>query len=166
MTKSEYEKITSVLRNKPSLARGAGAANKILTYIIFAAYPFLLIILAVQGSSLIIRAIAVPAVSFAAFSIIRRIINLPRPYEVFGIPPVYSKKTKGKSFPSRHVFSVAIIGMTYLACLPTAIPAAVIIITAVLMGILRVISGVHFPRDVIVGFLCGIVAGIVGFYLI
>ena len=49
---------------------------------------------------------------FVGLSVVRKIINAPRPYEKFDMPPVLEKDTKGKSFPSRHVFSVFIIAMT------------------------------------------------------
>ena len=40
------------------------------------------------------------------------------------------------------------------------------LIIALLMAIERVIVGVHFPKDVIVGAIIGIVSGVIGFYII
>ena len=111
-------------------------------------------------------AIAVPAVSFVLLSVFRRTVNFPRPYEVFETPPVIPKSTKGKSFPSRHVFCVAIIGVTALYALPKLpVIGIIILVIAVLMAVLRVCSGVHFPRDVIAGFLCGVLMGAAGYLL-
>lgn len=166
MTKETYEKITDALRKRAALSKGINLANKILTYVIFAAYPCLLVSLFLQNREMLLKAVLVPAVSFAILSVFRRAVNSPRPYEVFGIPPVIPKKTKGKSFPSRHVFSVVIIGMTFLACFPLKGAAVFILAVAAVMGVIRVISGVHFPRDVIVGALFGVVSGIIGFYFI
>ncbi len=163
MTKEKYEKITGSLRKNERLSKALSFLNKLLTYIIFAAYPTMLIYLFIQKKELLLRAIIVPAASFMILSIFRRIINLPRPYEVFGIPPVIPKKTKGKSFPSRHVFCVALIGMTALYVFDSCFIGIVIIIIAVMMAFLRVFSGVHFPRDVIAGFFCGIIMGAVLF---
>ena len=78
--------------------------------------------------------------------------------------PVIPKSTKGKSFPSRHVFCVAIIGVTALYALPKLpVIGIIILVIAVLMAVLRVCSGVHFPRDVIAGFLCGVLMGAAGY---
>lgn len=166
MTKETYEKITGVLRNRAALAKVINLANKILTYIIFAAYPCLLVYLFLQNRGMLPRAVLVPAVSFVVLSVFRRIVNSPRPYEVFGVPSVIPKNTKGKSFPSRHVFSVVIIGMTFLVCFPCKWAAVFILAVGAAMGVIRVISGVHFPRDVIVGALFGVISGVIGFYVI
>lgn len=166
MTKETYEKITGALRNRAALSKGINLANKILTYMIFAAYPCLLVYLFLQNRGVLLKAVLVPAVSFVVLSIFRRLINAPRPYEVFGVPSVIPKKTKGKSFPSRHVFSVVIIGMAFLACFPYKTAAVFILAVGAAMGVIRVISGVHFPRDVITGALFGVLSGIIGFYII
>ena len=36
---------------------------------------------------------------------------------------------------------------------------------SLLLALIRVIGGVHFPRDVVVGAISGILAGMLGFYL-
>lgn len=160
MKKETYEKMTGVLRKNERAAKLLGVLNKALTYVIFAAYPLMLVYLFAVKRELLLRAVIVPAVSFVLLSVFRRAVNFPRPYEVFGMPPVIPKKTKGESFPSRHVFCVAIIGMTALYAFESPIFGAVIIVIAVLMAFLRVFTGVHFPRDVIAGFLCGILMGL------
>lgn len=159
MTKETYEKMTGIMRGNARLTKLLNILNKALTYIIFAAYPAILVYLFIADRYRLLMAIAVPAASFVLLSVFRRAVNLPRPYEVYEMPPVIPKKTKGKSFPSRHVFCVAIIGMTALYAFETPIIGIAILIIAVLMAILRVFSGVHFPRDVIAGFLCGVIMG-------
>ena len=112
----------------------------------------------------LLRAVFVPAVSFVGLTVIRRIINAPRPYETFDIPPVLEKDTKGKSFPSRHVFSVFIIAMTIFYEHPGA--GVLLGSIGLLLGLVRVLVGVHEPRDIIAGAFAGIVCGIVGYYVI
>lgn len=164
MTKETYEKLTGAMRRNAKLTRLLNILNKLLTYLIFAAYPTILVYLLIKDRERLPMAIAVPAVSFVLLSVFRRAVNFPRPYEVFEMPPVIPKKTKGKSFPSRHVFCVAIIGITALYALPKLpVIGIMILVIAALMAVLRVCSGVHFPRDVIAGFLCGIVMGAVGY---
>lgn len=162
MTKETYEMITGIMRGNKRLTKLLIILNKALTYIIFAAYPAILIYLFIADRERLLMAVAIPAVSFVLLSVFRRAVNFPRPYEVFELPPVIPKSTKGKSFPSRHVFSVAIIGMTALYAFETPVIGIIILVIAVLMAVLRVFSGVHFPRDVIAGFLCGVLMG--GFF--
>ena len=163
MTKVTYAKLTGAMRKKAKLTRLLNILNKALTYLIFAAYPAMLVYLLIKNRERLPMAIAVPAVSFVLLSVFRRTVNFPRPYEVFEMPPVIPKSTKGKSFPSRHVFCVAIIGVTALYALPKLpVIGIIILVIAVLMAVLRVCSGVHFPRDVIAGFLCGVLMGAAG----
>lgn len=118
------------------------------------------------GPVALIYAIAVPAVSFVAVSLLRRIINAPRPYEVFDAQPVIAKDTLGKSFPSRHTFSIFLIGMTFCTCCPLSWSGPAILILGCALATIRVLAGVHFPRDVIAGAVAGILCGYVGFCIL
>ena len=80
------------------------------------------------------------------------------------MPPVIEKDTSGKSFPSRHVFSVFIIAMTIFY--QHSGPGVILGLVGVGLAAIRVVGGVHEPKDVIVGALAGILCGVIGFYLI
>src|SRR5699024_10671091 len=109
------------------------------------------------------RALLAPAISFVFVSMIRHYIDAPRPYEVKEIDPIIKKETKGNSFPSRHVFAAFVIATTlYFISKHLAI---LLMIAVFLLAVLRVLGGVHFPRDVIVGAIIGIVSGVLGFYI-
>lgn len=101
--------------------------------------------------------IAVPAVSFVLVTVFRTKLNARRPYEVYGFKPLIPKDKCGNSFPSRHVFSIFVIATT-LAWQCIWIAAIVWLLGAVL-ALVRVVSGVHFPRDVIAGMCIGILFG-------
>jgi membrane-associated phospholipid phosphatase len=164
MTKEVYEKITGILREDEQKADKLRGINKILTGFVFMIYPLYLLILYWHKDGFLVRAIVVPAVSFVAVTIFRKIYNAPRPYEKFGIPPVIEKDTEGKSFPSRHVFSVFIIAMTVYYGHPGA--GVMLILVGVALAVIRVVGGVHEPRDVIAGALVGLAAGVIGYYII
>lgn len=177
MKKETYERITAPFRTNPKLAQTINIINKAITYVIYVAYPLLLIwlfltevnqgpIVDFMNNGLFVRALAVPLVSFILLSVLRKAIDAKRPYEVFRLDPIIPKKTKGKSFPSRHVFSIFVIGMTFLAVLKSPVFGIVILIMGVFLAIIRVVSGVHFPRDVIAGMILGILSGVIGFYLL
>lgn len=173
MQKSTYISITDALRARPVLARGVSLANKAITDVVYVAYPCLLVWLAYAAATgaagaagALLRAVLVPGISFVLVTVLRKAINAPRPYEVFDAAPVIPKDTRGNSFPSRHAFSIFVIAMTFCACCPLAWAGPVMLAAGVLLAVIRVVSGVHFPCDVVVGALLGMLAGFVGLWIL
>lgn len=138
--------------------------NLILTRIVYVAFLTLLITLAFQKDIRIVRIVLVTGISFVLVSVIRHIFNSPRPYTVYDFNPIVKKDKTGDSMPSRHVFSVFVIGMAFFYINPAL--GIIIFVDGLLMCIGRVVAGVHFPKDVIVGAIIGIVSGVVGFFII
>lgn len=159
MTKESYIKITKPLRENQKKARLATHINGVLTSFVFLLYPLFLLLLFLDKNPFLWEAILIPGISFTAVSIFRRIVNVPRPYEKFELPPILDKDTSGKSFPSRHVFSVYIIAMTVMRIYPDA--GFLLCGIGLILAIIRVIGGVHEPRDVIAGALIGIACGLI-----
>ncbi len=156
-----YLNITTKLSKKPKLSNAIVRITKAITYFIYAFYPAFLAVLFFTRSPLLLKSILVPFVSFVILSVARHYINAPRPYEkIEGLAPLYNKKTVGKSFPSRHTFSGFIIG-TVVTFFSVPIGVAVLIIST-LLAVSRVLCGVHFVRDTIVGALFGIASGLIG----
>ena len=164
MTKEQYIKITEPMRSDPEKTKRIVSLNQILTGVVFMVYPLYIVMLYLEKDPKLMKVIFVPAVSFVLVTIFRKMINVPRPYEKFEIPPVIEKDTKGKSFPSRHVFSVFIIAVTIFCSHPG--PGILIALIGVAMAVIRVLGGVHEPRDVIAGAVIGLVCGVVGFYIL
>ncbi len=145
------------------------AVAKLVTALTFVGYPLLigfLIYLSFTGEGFrkTVVCIVVPAISFVLLSVYRKIKNSPRPYEVWKVDPLIKKETKGNSFPSRHVFSIFVIGMTFMFT-NTGIGAAMLL-GGVYLALYRVIGGVHFVKDVVAGAFFGMAAGLVMFVLI
>lgn len=135
---------------------------KLLTAITAVCYSLTVLWLIFQRDIWVFRILVIPAVGFIAVSLIRKWLSASRPYEIYAFTPLLDKDTKGNSFPSRHVFSNMIIAM---AVLSVWIPAGIfLIICGILLAVLRVITGVHFPKDVIAGAVFAAVLGVVGFF--
>ena len=164
MTKEQYIKITEPLRQDPEKTKRVVRMNQILTGVVFLLYPVYVVVLYAKRDPNLLKAILVPAISFVLVSVFRKMINAPRPYEKFDISPVIEKDTKGKSFPSRHVFSVFIIAVTIFSSYP--VPGILVGLIGVAMAAIRVLGGVHEVRDVVAGALVGLVCGVIGFYVI
>lgn len=152
-----YRKFNTYFDKRENEVRAIKTISKTLTAIVYISYPSLLAYLLVANRDLIYKAVLIPAVMLVIVSVARLLINRPRPYERFGFKPLLEKDKKGESMPSRHIFSVFMIAMTFLyVCPPLSVPLFII---GVVMGIIRIIGGVHYPSDIIVGALTGILSG-------
>ena len=104
------------------------------------------------------------ALPFVIVTVVRKLINAPRPYELYAFYKIPPKEKKGQSFPSRHVFSAFLIATL---AIPTSIPLAAALFTVgICLSVSRVLLGIHFIRDVAAGALIGIISGILGIIII
>lgn len=159
MTAERYAKLSAPFRSRPWAVKGLRSANWALTLLCYICYPALLLWLLAYMDARLWGAVLVPAGSFVLVSLFRSKVNRPRPYEAMDIQPLIIKNTKGNSFPSRHVFSVFVIAMTWgWICPPVG---AALMVVGVLVALIRVIGGVHYPSDVLAGAIIGILAGLI-----
>ena len=153
MTNFPYARISNQIKNNNGLVAALNVMDKTITYItvIFYLYYLYLGYLKIPGDGgvLLYRSIIVPGVSFIVVSFFRKIISSPRPYQVFDFTPALDKDTIGKSFPSRHVFSIFMISMTYLQT--SVLMAVIISVLGIFLAIIRVVGGAHFIKDVVAG---------------
>lgn len=162
MNKKNYEEVIEKLHDYPSGVKIINSLNLTVTTLVYCTYPIVLGLLMFTQDTRFWRVLLTPAISFILLSIFRNYINAPRPYEVLDIVPIIKKDTKGKSFPSRHVFSIFVIAMTiYYISKPLGL---LLMFAGSLLAITRVIGGVHFPKDVLAGAAIGILSGISGLY--
>ncbi|SEW40364.1 phosphatase PAP2 family protein [[Clostridium] fimetarium] len=136
---------------------------KTLPLIVFISYIILCGWLFINGDTRIFKVILIPLVIFVLVSIIRKIIDSPRPYVVLNIEPLVKKDKVGESFPSRHVLSVCIIAVACFYINPWL--GVFMSVIASLIAIIRVLAGVHFIKDVIVGAFISYVIGGLSFWL-
>ncbi len=164
MRREFYDRLAEPFEKNRRKRKRLILVNNVITKTLYAVYPVLLVLLAVQRDQRLIRTVLVPLISFAAVTMFRRVCNCRRPYEVWDAPPLIPKDTKGNSFPSRHVFSIYIIAMAALWICPPA--GAAILVAGVFLAAVRVIARVHFVRDVVAGAALGAGLGWIGFFLI
>lgn len=159
-----YERISAPFRRSERATAALSALNKLLVWATAAAFLGLAAWLALHQDARIIRYLAVCSLSFAGATALRSALNRPRPYELYPIEGLIKKDTKGKSFPSRHLFSASVISC---ALLWVNVPAGAACFAATaILAVIRVVGGVHFPRDVIAGIALGLACGVVGFWII
>ena len=100
-------------------------------------------------SNYLIPAVLLPIGALMTNTLTRRYFNAPRPFEVYAFTPL-KPHDNGNSFPSRHSTSAMIIALTITKVYP--IWGTSLILTAILIGLTRILCGVHFPKDVLGGF--------------
>ena len=158
-----YDRVASNIENKPFLLSLLRAFNRFMTVVMPMIYLTLLAITCLQqglGKQVGIY-LFIPASSFVILSFIRKKINAPRPYEEWDIKPLLDRDSPGQSMPSRHVFSATIISM---ACLHASLSVGVILLVlSAFLGLVRVSGGVHYLKDVVVGYIFGLVCGVIFF---
>lgn len=158
-----YEQWAAPLRGRPGVVRALNIVNHGIVVVFYAAYALLLGWACVSDPWKLAPLVGVTAVGFAAVSFFRRRFNAPRPYECCAIAPLIARDGAGKSFPSRHAFSAFAIAASWFAA--SAPVAVVLLVAAVVLAICRVLGGVHFPRDVVVGALIGAATGALAAFL-
>mgnify|MGYP001736117445 CR=1 FL=1 len=158
-----YDKRKSSLLRHPQLLQLMRVFNRMMTVLMPLAYLTLLGINFVSkgvGKDLYAY-ILVPALGFVLLTLVRKWINQPRPYETWEIVPLLDRDSPGQSMPSRHVFSATIISM---ACLHASLSVGVILLVlSAFLGLVRVSGGVHYLKDVVVGYIFGLVWGVIFF---
>ena len=120
------------------------ALHDILPLVMYIFYPIQLLTLAINegiGSELFLKFTLIPLCTLI----------------------LVNKNTTGKSFPSRHTVSAFIIAMAFLYVNTNL--GIIMLCLATAIGLTRILSGVHFVRDVVGGAAIGIFIGIIGFFI-
>ncbi|WP_019770710.1 phosphatase PAP2 family protein [Streptococcus sobrinus] len=152
-----YERLTAPLRRHPWSIQLLKVTNGFLAKIMAVLYPMLLLYLLWQKRFTDLGlTIFITACAFLALSAFRRRLDYLRPYESWSIAPLIHKTAKGTSFPSRHVFSASMISLSLWQVSPVL--AVFCLVLSVLLGFCRILGGMHYPKDVIVGYLLGLLA--------
>lgn len=157
MTKEGYLAAEKFFSARPTLLKTAVITQKICELAVYVVYPLFLATLIFAQNNFWWKSALVCSISFVAVSLLRIRINAERPYEKYGFSPLIKKESKGRSFPSRHAFSAAIIAFNIGAvCLPLGIAVGAV---TLIIAFLRVVLGVHFIKDVVFGIIAGIALG-------
>ena len=159
-----YEKVSAPWRKLHTGSAVLTRFDDVLRTVVASAYCIALLWLLLNNDGRLLRAVAVPGVTFVLATALRAALDKPRPYESFPIKPLIAKDTHGKSMPSRHMTSASVIAATLWWINP--LWGAVGVVLAVFVGYARIAGGVHFPRDIAAGAALGVACALVGFVLV
>ena len=154
--KQFYDRISGPLR---PYARVLGGLNKAITGTFYLLFPiFISLVWLRNGWFVLSTTVLIMGGGFFLLSLGRSLYNRPRPYQTWAIQPLIKKDSLGKSFPSRHVFSATVIAMLALTLNPWL--GGAMLFLAGDLALLRVLGGVHYPSDVLAGYVIGILVGL------
>lgn len=165
MNRELYEKIINNLRKSKAGKCVIGFGARYLPLVLGLFYILAIIFVFFKLRTLLLRIIIVPALTFIIISVFRRYVNRPRPYTTLKFEPLLPyKENKGKSFPSRHTVCAFIIAYTLFYISPFL--GVIACILALFVGVSRVLSGMHYISDVVVGILASSLAAVIGYIII
>ena len=157
MDVKRYKKCMNFWERHAKLLFTAKMIHHLSVIAVYMAFPSFLLYTALKQDTFFITAFSVCLISFILLSLYRKMADKKRPSEVYNIPSAIEKDKKGKSFPSRHSFSAAVISVC-LFNISVWLGAAFLLLTLIIAA-LRVALGLHFVKDVLVGLLIGVLCG-------
>jgi len=163
MSKEYYVKTAEYINSRPKLKSAVIFAEKYSPKAIEIIFFGILIFLLIKLDIRIIPAGAIPLFTFVTVTLLGRKLNFKRPFEELGFESV-TPHSKGHSCPSRHAASACIITMAALY-INTAV-GLLSLCFAVIVCISRVVTGVHYIRDVLCGIALSFTIGYIGFFVI
>lgn len=116
--------------------------------IFVAIYVVTFLILLLKRNTLAIPFFTAPALCFGLVHLIRLVYLRPRPFVALEIESLIYHSTSG-SFPSMHSVSAFVIATCIYFIDKTA--GKIILLLAMVTGLSRVMVGVHYPLDIIIG---------------
>lgn len=108
--------------------------------------------------------LVIPAAVFLLTGWLRKKLDRPRPFALLGEPPLHPHES-GQGCPSRHTASAVILCWTALL-LPGWVGWTlwgVLLVLTCLIGAIRVFTGMHFLRDVLLGAGLSVLVGAVAY---
>lgn len=163
MNKLIFDKLYFFTLNNEKVKRLAIFVSKISKPAFIFIYIMGIISVMYRGGEEIVRIIAVPLLTLVFNTVLRKTLNIPRPFNREDITNFVEHKNSG-SFPSNHACSSMIISLSYSLIYPQLVPAFMAL--AFFTGLSRIMTGVHYPSDVLCGWLISLVFGIILFVIL
>ncbi len=131
--------------------------NKISPQIMMVLFYGLMPVLIISRDIRIIAFAFFPLAELILVTKFRDKIDRPRPFDVLDVTPL-ENHSSGHSFPSLHCSSSFVITMALYYIHPFV--GSVGLIVSIFVAVSRLLSGVHYPSDIIAGIIIGTVFGL------
>ena len=155
--------LKKIYLNKP-LYKALKVSDLLITLIFLPACAVLLVLAFFASWQRALCTALALAVPFLLVSLLRRVVNLARPYEVYGFYEVPPRDKHAASFPSRHTLSATLISVLFFSY---SLPVGIVLSALTLaLAVLRVLLGYHFVRDVAAAIIIGAVGAVLGMIIL
>ena len=163
MNAEQYRAVIGWFNARPAAKKALRLVSRSAVALVYLLYLGMLAWLAWHRMGQLWPALVVPASTFVVGTLVRKLIDRPRPYTALGFTPLFPKDKTGQSMPSRHCFSAAaIVAAAFTVWVPLGVAACLL---AAVVAVTRVLTGVHYPSDVLAGLAFGAGAAVIGFLL-
>ena len=149
MNAEQYRAVIGWFNARPAAKKALRLVSRSAVALVYLLYLGMLAWLAWHRMGQLWPALVVPASAFVVGTLVRKLIDRPRPYTALGFTPLFPKDKTGQSMPSRHCFSAAAIAGTAWYVLPP-------------LGAVLAVLGVHYISDVLAGLAFGSVFAVLG----
>ena len=163
MEKESYKKTANYINKSPKLKKPVVFLEKYSPKPVVFIFYSMIAVLALKRDKRVLAVGAVPWLVFMAATVISKRLNFKRPFEELGFESVVPH-SKGRSCPSRHATSSWVITMA--AAYISPVLGMISAFFAIVVCATRVITGVHYIRDVVCGILFGGGIGYLIFFMV
>lgn len=151
MNENRYKAFIQWAEERPAAKVCLCLLNEKLPWILAIIYILLAILCFFVYPVLLINFILRPAICFITVTFIRYLLKFPRPYDVYNFIPLCGYHPgKNRSFPSRHTASATVIALEIFRIWHGL--GFLCLMIAFCIGILRVVCGNHFIKDVVAAY--------------
>lgn len=130
----------------------------ILIWVIIAGLIYLWVIDGRVKKEQVVHAIMAGVIAWTISQIIKTVFPTMRPYQQFGLTPLTIFVPSDSAFPSAH--SALIFAIAVTIWLHDRKIGSIFMMSALLIGLARVIANVHFPIDIVGGAVIGTVTSL------
>ena len=155
-----HERLMRSVAKRPRLVKALKLYCHLASCVAVAAFSLLFRFYLNKSPLFAVKYLMMLGIPFVLVSLLRRYLGAPRPYEIYDFFEIRPKDSEKNSFPSRHAFSIFAIGVATWFAYPLF--GSILLTLGLLMCMIRVALGYHFPRDVITGAVIGVISSLVG----
>lgn len=146
-----YEGINKFMYKHPFIKSCVYFASKFCPWMVAIFYSLFLLKIVIESQTGFYLLFIKPFMVLLITTLLRILINRPRPIQKYNIKPLDDKKRTGYSFPSIHTSLAISIALTVIARGPNM--GLLLSSLAVIITCTRLLTGVHYITDIIASIL-------------